>query len=254
MHKERLMPTTKPPPGKPTNLRGHAAHFLRYRAGVIAIEVGVNFLFPMLIYNWVSPARGDVVALMASSVPPILWGLIEFARARRVDAVSLLALAGIALSLLAFAGGGSVHFLQLREKLVTSLVGLIFLGSAAINKPLIYQLARASMQRKNSTAELAQFEALRDKGGFKRTMMVMTLVWGFALVAEGLVAGTLVFLIPIRAFFVVGPVLGYGVMGVLALWTIWYGRRQRRKGEAVRREAARQGGEDERLKLDKALS
>ncbi|HEX5185057.1 MAG TPA: VC0807 family protein [Allosphingosinicella sp.] len=237
------MATSSAQTDKPPRLRNQAAHFLRHRAGAIAIEIVVNFLFPMLIYDWIEPMRGEIVALMASSAAPILWGLIEFARVRRIDAVSLLALAGIALSLLAFAGGGSVHFLQLREKLVTSLVGLIFLGSAAIGKPLIYELARAGMQRKNSTAELAEFEALRDNRGFRRTMMVMTLVWGSALVAEGLVAGALVFLIPVRAFFVVGPVLGYGVMGAVTLWTIWYGRRQRRKGEARRREAARLAGE-----------
>jgi hypothetical protein len=234
---EPRMSTSKAQADKRARMRSQAAHFLRHRAGAFAIEIVVNFVLPLLIYDWVKPMRGEVVALMASSTAPILWGLIEFARARRVDAVSLLALAGIALSLLAFAGGGSVHFLQLREKLVTSLIGLIFLGSAAINKPLIFELARAGMQRKNSTAELAEFEALRDNRGFRRTMMVMTLVWGFALVAEGLVAGALVFLIPVKAFFVVGPVLGYGVMGAVTLWTIWYGRRQRAKGEARRRAA-----------------
>jgi hypothetical protein len=251
---ERLMPIPDTQTDRRRNLGRQAGHFLRERALTIVIEVAVNFLFPMLIYDWVKPSRGDVVALMASSAPPMLWSLVEFARARRVDAVSMLALAGIALSLLAFAGGGSAHFLQLREKLVTSLVGLIFLGSAAIKRPLIYELARAGMQRKNSTAELAEFESLRDKSGFRRTMMVMTLVWGFALVAEGMVAGVLVFLIPIRAFFVVGPVLGYGAMGVLALWTAWYGRRQRRRGEAMRRETANQAGEEDHRTELPALS
>jgi hypothetical protein len=247
------MSTSSAQTDKRTRLRNQAASFLRQRAGAIAIEVVVNFLLPLLIYDWVKPSRGEVVALMASSAAPLLWGIVEFVRTRRVDAVSLLALAGIFLSLLAFAGGGSVHFLQLREKLVTSLVGLIFLGSAAINRPLIYELARAGMQRKNATAELAQFEALRENRGFRRTMMVMTLVWGFALVGEGLVAGALVYLIPVRAFFVVGPVLGYGVMGAVTLWTIWYGRRQRAKGEA-RRRAAEAAGEssDEARQIEAA--
>jgi hypothetical protein len=58
-------------------------------------------------------------------------------------------------------GGGSAHLLQLREKLVTALIGLFFLGSAAIGRPLIYQLARASLARRKPS-ELAAFEALRD--------------------------------------------------------------------------------------------
>jgi hypothetical protein len=33
---------------------------------------------------------------------------------------------------------------------------------------------------------------------------------------------------------VLGPILGYSTMGALSLWTFWYGRRQRRKGDARR--------------------
>src|SRR5271170_2683446 len=74
--------------------------------------------------------------------------IAAFIRERRVDAISVLVLSGIALSILAFAGGGGVKFLQLRENLVTGLVGLIFLGSAAIGRPLIYQLSRAGVRRR----------------------------------------------------------------------------------------------------------
>ena len=62
-------------------------------------------------------------------------------------------------------GGGSVRFLQLREKLVTVVIGLIFLGSVILGRPLIYELARANMLRK-SKAEAARFEALRVHADF----------------------------------------------------------------------------------------
>ena len=75
---------------------------------------------------------GAAPALIAASAPPILWSIAAFVRQRKVDAISILALCGIALSLMAFAGGGGVKFLQLRENLVTGLIGLIFLGSVAI--------------------------------------------------------------------------------------------------------------------------
>lgn len=86
-------------------------------------------------------------ALLASSAPPIAWSLVEFARHRRVDALSVLVVAGIVLSLLAMIGGGGPKFLQLRENLVTGIIGLAFLGSALISKPLICQRARASIRR-----------------------------------------------------------------------------------------------------------
>jgi hypothetical protein len=213
-----------------------AQTFIRKNGAATAVELGVNVVLPFAIYSWAKPAVGDVEALLASMAPPIAWSAFEFVRSRRIDGVSILVLAGIVLSLLAFVGGGSVKFLQLRENLVTGAIGLAFLGSAAIGKPLIYQLAVAGAQRKSS-AEAAALVALRDNVYFRRTMLVMTLVWGAGLIGQTALACGLVFAIPIAAYLVVSPILGYGTMGALALWTVWYGNRQKRIG-AARRAAA----------------
>ncbi|MGI8771800.1 MAG: VC0807 family protein [Acidobacteriaceae bacterium] len=197
----------------------------------VGIEILVNFVLPYVIYIGAEGRIGQVHALLAASLPPIVWSGLEFARKRRVDAMSILVLAGIVLSLLAFIGGGSARFLQLRENLVTGLVGLVFLGSAAIGRPLIYQLARASMQRKSSS-EAKRLEGLRDNPYFRRGMTIMTLVWGFGLLAQTVVACLLVFRMSIAHYLLVSPILGYGTMGGLALWTLWYVRRQKRRGAA----------------------
>jgi hypothetical protein len=186
---------------------------------------------PFVIYNYAETRLGDVRALLASSAPPILWSLVEFARHRRLDALSVLVVSGIALSLLAMLGGGGVRFLQLREKLVTGAIGLAFLGSALIGKPLVYELARASMRRK-SDGGAEQFEALQVHAAFRRTMAVMTLVWGLGLLADVAVSVVLVFVLSIRDYLIVNPILGYGTMGALSLWTFLYARRARRRGEA----------------------
>jgi hypothetical protein len=214
-----------------------ALAYLRANSVGLITEAAVNFVLPYLIYGWAKPHWGDVDALIASSAPPIVWSLVEFARRRRVDALSILVLAGIALSLLAYAGGGGVRMLQLREKLVTALIGCVFLGSATIRRPLIYELVRATLARRGS-AELDGFVALKDNPGFRRSMTVMTLVWGFGLVAEAVVSGALVFTMSVRQFLIVGPIVGNSSMAALSLWTFWYGRRRRRIGEARRAAAA----------------
>jgi len=213
-----------------------ALTYLRDHGAGIAVEVVVNFAAPFLIYDLTKHRLGDVGALIASSGPPIAWSLIELVRKRRLDAVSMLVIAGIALSLLAMAGGGSAKFLQLREKLVTGLIGLVFLGSAAIGRPLIYQLARASIRRQ-SPDQLEQFESRRQDAGFKRTMMIMTLVWGFGLLAEMGVGVMLVLTLSIHDYLLASPVVGYGTMGALFAWTFWFVRRRRRQA-AVRMAAA----------------
>lgn len=211
----------------------HILAYLRSNGGHILAEALVNFILPFLIYNYAEARLGDVRALLASSAPPILWSMVEFARHRRLDAVSLLVVSGIALSLLAMLGGGGVRFIQLREKLVSAVIGLAFLISALIGKPLIYELARASMRRK-SDAEAEQFEALQVHAGFRRTMTVMTLVWGAGLLADVAVSVALLFMLSIREYLIVNPILGYGTMGALSLWSFLYGRQAKRRGEARR--------------------
>jgi hypothetical protein len=197
----------------------------------IAREVLVNVAIPYLIYSVAQPRFGDIGALIASSAPPILWSVVQFARNGRIDALSMIVLLGIGLSLVAFLGGGSARFLQLREKLVTVFIGLVFLGSAAIGKPLMYELIRAFLARRNDS-ELRRVEALRNDSFFKAGMTTMTLVWGVGLLADAAISIALVYVLPIKTYLVVNPVMGYATVGSLTLWNIWFGGRMRRKGEA----------------------
>ena len=207
---------------------------IRKASGSAGLEILVNFVLPYVIYIEAEHPLGAAHALMAASLPPVLWSFLEFSRKRRVDALSLLVIAGIVLSLLAFLGGGSVKFLQLRENLVTGFIGLVFLGSAAIGHPLIYHLARANMLRKSQESEVERFEKLRNKKHFRRSMTLMTVVWGCGLLAQTLVACLLVFRMSIRTYLMVSPFVGYGMMGILGLWTFWYvNRRRRAHAEAI---------------------
>ena len=203
----------------------------------VLIEALVNFILPFMIYNYAEAPLGEVRALLASSAPPIIWSLVEFARHRRLDALSVLVVCGIALSLLGLIGGGGAQLLQLREKLVTGAIGLAFVGSALIGKPLVYELARAAKRRK-SAGEAEEFEALRVYAGFRRTMVVMTWAWGLGLLADVAVSVMLVFALSIREYLIVNPILGYGTMGALSLWTFLYGQRAKRRGDAQRAAAA----------------
>src|SRR3984885_8168249 len=178
-------------------------------SGKLVIEVLANFVLPYVIYVMTQAHIGQVRALLGASLAPVVWTLIEFAQNRRVDALSLLVLAGIVLSLLAFLGGGSVRFLHIRENLVTGLIGLVFLGSAAIGHPLIYHLARATKQRQ-SQAEAEKLDKLRDNQNFRHAMNTMTLVWGFGLIAQTALACLLVFKMSIANFLLVSPFIYYG--------------------------------------------
>lgn len=212
---------------------------VRVRGPGVAIDLAVNIVLPLILYSACVARWGELGALLASSLPPVVWSVAELARHRRVDALSMFVLGGIALSILAFFGGGSARMLQLREKLVTAVIGIAFLVSALIGRPLIYELARAGMRR-NGAAGLDAFEGLRERKPFRRTMTIMTVVWGIGLIVDVLIGAALIFTMSIRAYLVVGPLLGYAVTGGLSLWTFWYARRKQREGRG--RQAAMQAG------------
>jgi len=216
----------------PSGRLAAAWSFARARGRGFALETAINAILPFAIYTATNRQLGDVGALIAASVPPIAWSIAQFVRSRTLDALSLLIVAGIALSLLALWGGGGAKFLQLRENLVTGVIGLAFLGSVAVGRPLIYYLARAGMRRQGQTGQLAEFEGRRDDVFFTRTMRVMTLVWGLGLVLQTAIAVALVFTLPIPTYLAVQPMVGYGFVGLLVGWTMLYGRRQRARGRA----------------------
>ncbi|HUO12008.1 MAG TPA: VC0807 family protein [Caulobacteraceae bacterium] len=207
------------------NLMTRIAAWIRANGVRTAAEIVVNFALPLILYRVAKPHLGDVGALMSSSAPPLGWSIFEFLRSRRIDALSLIVLTGIALSLLAFMGGGGVRFLQLREQLVTGLVGMIFLGSAAIGRPLIYHLARARNRRAGAEA-IARLESVQDSNTFRRTMTLATLAWGFGLTLECALACVLVFALTIPQFLAVSPILGTTTVLGLTAWTYWYVRRR----------------------------
>jgi hypothetical protein len=216
----------------------NAVAYARANGVRISRELAVNFVLPFLIFNSIGPSLGVVVALMIASTPPILWAIAAFIRERKVDAISVLVLTGIALSLLAFAGGGGVKFLQLRENLVTGLVGLVFLGSVAVGRPLIYQLSRSGVRRR-AADKVQAFEALRDDTQFRRSMIVATLVWGFGLLATCALNCALVFMLTIKHYLLIGGPINYAMISMLTAWTFWYVPRAARLA-ALSRAAAEQ--------------
>jgi len=193
--------------------------FARANGLKVGLEALFNFVLPFAIYSFASGRLGAAPALMVASAPPVLWAIAAFIRERRLDAISILVLSGIALSLVAFFGGGGVKVLQLRENLVGGLVGLVFLGSAAIGRPLIHRLARAGARRRSAEGVI---EALEGDAGFRRAMMVATLAWGFGLTGACAVNCVLVFAVTIQQYLLIGGPISYAVIGALTAWTFWY--------------------------------
>ncbi|MFM0242651.1 VC0807 family protein [Paraburkholderia phytofirmans] len=203
---------------------------MKLRPGFV-LELAVNFLLPWLAYRLALPHLGETGALIASAVPPIVWSLIELARFRRIDALSVIVVAGIVLSVAAMALGGSPRMLLLRESLISGAIGVVFLLSLPMRRPLIFYLARATVAREMEGGAV-RFEALwQERPALVSAMRLMTLVWGVGLTGETALRAWMALTWPIERFLVVSPFIGYGIYGGLTLWTFWYRKTMRGRVE-----------------------
>jgi hypothetical protein len=186
------------------------------------LELAVNLLLPWLAYRLAMPHWGETGGLIASAVPPVVWSLVELARFRRVDALSVIVLLGIVLSIGAMALGGSPRMLLLRESLVSGAVGVAFLVSLPMRRPLIFYLARATVAREVAGGAERVNALWDERPTFATRMRMMTAVWGVGLTSETALRSWMAWTWPIERFLVVSPFIGYGIYGGLLIWTLWY--------------------------------
>ncbi|MDP5239535.1 VC0807 family protein [Uliginosibacterium sp. 31-16] len=187
----------------------------------IAAELAVNLCLPWLSYTLAEPHYGEFGALLISSIPPLLWSLGELAWHRRIDALSMLVLAGIVLSALAMALGGDARLLLVRESLISGLIGLVFLISLLFKRPLVYFLARATVTRQNAENGATGFHTWWQNPPAQRAIRGITGVWGLGLTFEATLRIWLAFHWPTERVLAIAPALGYLITGGLGLWTFW---------------------------------
>ncbi|MBV9873627.1 MAG: hypothetical protein JO025_02765 [Verrucomicrobia bacterium] len=197
----------------------------------VALDFLVNLGGPFLVYQLAAGYMSETAALMLSSAPPILWSIGQLIWSRKLDALSLLVIAGIALSLVATLLGGSPRLLLIRESFITGIFGLVFLGSLLFPKPLLFYLAKTTVAKQGMKEEV--FESNWSIPGFRSTFYLMTVVWGAGLLCEATLKIVLAFTMQTGLFLVVSPIISYSIYFGLLGWSIWYGNQRRKLGERL---------------------
>ena len=169
----------------------------------------IDAVAPYVVYSLAQPYTGELVALALSALPPAIESVWSVIRKRKLDAVSALVLAGIGVSLVLIALGGSERVLLLRDSLVTSIAGLVVAISAAFPKPILYYLFR-------------QVQGVEPALGPMRTLSV---VLGLGLLVEMAVRTAMVYAMTTSRFLLVSPFVQYGLTGLLLVWAVLYMRR-----------------------------
>ncbi|HEY9369965.1 VC0807 family protein, partial [Streptomyces sp.] len=118
-----------------------------------------------------------------------------------------------------------------KDSAVTGLFGLSCLATLLAPRPLMFYFGR-KFATDGTAASTAWWNGMWQFEGFRTTMRTMTAVWGVAYCVEAVVRIALAYALSTDTMVVLSPILIYGVLGALALWTALYAKSAQRKGEA----------------------
>jgi hypothetical protein len=232
-----LTPTNAPLPGpapEPLNLPpadsgahpGVAAGISRQQLGnpvSRTVSLLVIGMVPVLSYFLIRPhVASDVAALAIAWFIPFLWTLVSSLWQRRLNVLGMLGVVayGIALGISISTGAGSLP-LKLHHAVVAGLVGLVFLGSAAIGRPILLIVARRVAGKSHQQVSISR----RIEGpGVRKSMTRLTQYIGVVALVDALLQAALALSLPTSSFLVATTVVHLAVVAcavALALLVIW---------------------------------
>jgi intracellular septation protein A len=178
----------------------------------LVLPVGGYYLLRHLgVDEWIALAAGGVVSGLV-----LVAGVV---RSRRVDGAAAFMLALFAFGLATVFLTGDARFAIAKDSLISLVLGLVFLGSLLVGRPLLLVLVAKTAP--------AVVERYGDSPAVRRTVRFATLLWGVGLLVEAALRVVLVYTLPVDVMVIGSPVLGVLVIGVLVLLTRSYAKRQR---------------------------
>lgn len=203
------------------------ADLLRPLATVIA-EVGGSLA---AFYLARTLGAGELAAYLWACLPPSIAALVGVVRMRRLDAASV-AIVGFNLLSAAFVGIGSHSptALLYKDCVVTALVGLTFLVSIGVGKPLTHMFALRF--RENDREQLERLWAGQPR--YRAVQRRICAVWGTTFVVEAAVKAVIVANLSFDAAFGVSQLLPFAAFGLAMVYTVHAGRAARREGDRLR--------------------
>jgi hypothetical protein len=179
----------------------------------------LNVAAPFVIYEIMTRSgSSELTALAIGSLFPALGIGVAAVRNRRLDWIGVITLAAMVVGLAGALVFASPRFLLIKDSMTTATVGLTFLASLAMPRPLIFVLAR----QMNSADPRAR-AALDQRWSLpraRRRIRRLTAIWGLALLGEAALRAVLSFLVAPATLILVSPLLAAAVFGGMATWSI----------------------------------
>ncbi len=206
------VPSIAAPPDATPNLRA------------MVPDLVIDGALPAIAYQVLTRYGIAVVpALTAGAIFPVANIVRKFIVTRSLDLIGAIVLVFLAIGVVSSLLSGNVIFVLVKESFITGLVGLLFLSSLLWKRPIIFYLARQVMEA-GGAERLAWWDGLWEHARFRRTMRIMTTVWGVGYVLEAALRVVCALTLTPGTVVILSPIMGIGTTIGLIVWTRRYGR------------------------------
>ena len=186
----------------------------------VILSILINGFLPLIIYKILMNYFPNLTSLIIATIIPCIGNLYEILKDKKIDVYAMFILFGFIIGIIAVLLGGGEKFLLLRESFITGIMGMVFLISLLLKKPLIYYFAqRFSNPDKNNKID---WEKRWNIPYFRHGMKLMTLVWGLGFILEAAIKVILVYTLSISEFLLVSNFVLYGIIALLIFWQVKY--------------------------------
>ena len=192
----------------------------------IGASLVVSALVPYVVYRLAAPhyPKDSVTPLLFSTIVPALWLAWGLVRKRTVDAIAIIAICEVVVTIAVTLLASSVGWALIARATQGALVGLVFAGSVLIGRPIIYYIARQFAVGMNpERAEGFDRAHTLDKG---RTFSIATLVWSAGLILLSAIQVVLAIRLAPANYLLVAPILSVTGNIAMMVWSIRFSIRR----------------------------
>ncbi|MEO6081908.1 MAG: VC0807 family protein [Umezawaea sp.] len=179
-----------------------------------AVTLLADLIVPVATYYLLRVAGiNTLLALVLSSMPTAVLLVYQSVRHRRIGILGTFVLLLIAASVAVSLVTGSPRFLMAKAGWFTAAIGVVFLSTLLLARPLAFTLARGMLRQSPMAATFntdAWDEMWEREPAFRRVWRACTTLWGVGLLSDAAARVIMAYTLPVDAV----PALGTALWGL----------------------------------------
>lgn len=192
----------------------------------LSLPLAFSIIYPLALYYGLRAINVNAfMALLIGALPIVGFQLYQLIKKGKIDLLGMLMLFILGLSVAIAFITGSARFMLAKAGFFTAIIGLGFLVSLFLKRPVVYTIAAYLLERMKISKE--HLESLWvGVPKFRRVWRISTVIWGAGILLNAAIILLMAYLMPIDTVPALNAVVNLVIFVVLQIATNVYYRKQ----------------------------